>query len=70
MIICNHRCFMDPIYLVSQTGASPVSADTNMSIPLFGNLVKMFQVRMGEKAKSAAMAKRRRAHCRIVQLIL
>ncbi len=43
IVIANHRCFMDPIYLVSQTGASPVSADSNMRLPLFGNLVKMFQ---------------------------
>mmetsp|Transcript_23659 Transcript_23659/g.49280 ORF Transcript_23659/g.49280 Transcript_23659/m.49280 type:complete len:580 (+) Transcript_23659:199-1938(+) len=43
MIIANHRCFMDPIFIVSQTGACPVSASSNMRLPLFGNLIKMFQ---------------------------
>jgi len=41
---------MDPIYLVSQSGASPVSASSNMSIPLFGNLTKMFQPILVDRA--------------------
>jgi 1-acyl-sn-glycerol-3-phosphate acyltransferase len=60
LLISNHVCFMDPIFLVSQTGASPVSAAGNMNLPLFGNLTKMFQpilVDRENKEAAAAVAK-------------
>ena len=41
--ISNHRTFIDPLYLVSQSGACPVSASSNLSTPGFGTILKMFQ---------------------------
>jgi 1-acyl-sn-glycerol-3-phosphate acyltransferase len=50
LIIGNHRCFMDPIFIVSQTFASPVSAAENMKLPCFGALTKMFQPILVDRA--------------------
>jgi lysophosphatidylcholine acyltransferase / lyso-PAF acetyltransferase len=43
IVVANHRCFLEPIYLIAMLGGTPVSAIENSRIPLVGSVVIALQ---------------------------
>jgi lysophosphatidylcholine acyltransferase / lyso-PAF acetyltransferase len=43
IVVSNHRCFVEPIFLIAVLGGTPVSAIENARIPLVGPIVIALQ---------------------------